>query len=186
MIWRCNQKYARQGERPSTPYLREEEIPTAFVEAVNQLITRRDEIIATFETAIAQLYGTADLNREADRFKEEEDVLFQQINDMIQLNATTAQDQDEYNRRYDALVAQCEAVKAKHAKTKDRIEEKNGQQRKLEAYIRELRQADHLASFDKSLFTGMVDSIAVHAGQSKADKTLMFRFRDGTEIPVEA
>ena len=66
----------------------------------------------------------------------EEDVLCQQINDMIQLNATTAQDQDKYNRRYDALVAQYEVVKAKLAKTKDRIAEKNGQRRKLEAYIR--------------------------------------------------
>ena len=105
---------------------------------------------------------------------------------MIQLNATTAQDQDEYNHRYDTLVAQCEAVKAKHAKAKDRIAEKNGQRRKLEAYIRELREADHLVSFDKSLFTGLVDSIAVHAGQSRSDKTLVFRFRDGTEVPVEA
>ena len=186
MIWRCNRKYARKGERCSTPHLREEEIQTAFIEAVNQLITRRDEIIAAFEVAIAQLYGTDDLVHEVDRLKVEEDVLCQQINDMIQLNATTAQDQDEYNRRYDTLVAQCEAVKAKHAKAKDRIAEKNGQRRKLEAYIRELREADHLVGFDESLFTGLIDSVAVHAGQSKADKTLVFRFRDGTEIPVEA
>ena len=186
MIWRCNRKYARKGERCSTPHLRAEEIQTAFVEVVNQLITRRDEIIAAFETAIAQLCGTDDLACEVDRLRVEEDVLCQQINDMIQLNATTAQGQDEYNRRYDALVAQCEAVKAKQAKIKDRIAEKNGQRRKLEAYVRELRQADHLVSFDESLFTGLVDSIAVHAGQSKVDKTLVFRFRDGTEIPVEA
>lgn len=113
VIWRCNRKYARKGERCSTPHLREEEIQTAFVEAVNQLITWRDEIIAAFETAISQLYGTDDLAREVDRLKVEEDVLCQQLIDMIQLNAATAQNQDEYNRRYDALVAQCEVVKVK-------------------------------------------------------------------------
>lgn len=71
------------------------------------------------------------------------------------------------------------------SKDKGQDRRKNGQRRKLEAYIRELRDADQLASFDAGLFTGLVDSIAVHAGQSKADKTLVFRFRDGTKIPVE-
>ena len=93
VIWRCNRKCESKGERCSTPHLREEEIQTAFVEAVNQLITQRDKIIAAFEMAIAQLYGTDDLVLEVDRLKVEEDVLCKQINDMIQLNATTAQDQ---------------------------------------------------------------------------------------------
>lgn len=133
VIWRCNRKNARKREQSSTTHVREDELQTAFVEDINQLITRRDEIITAFEVTITQFYGTADLIREVNRLKVEEDVLCQQINDMIQLNAATAQDQNEYKRRYDTLVGQSEAVKAKLAKTKDRITEKNGQRRKLEA-----------------------------------------------------
>ena len=35
------------------------------------------------------------------------------------------------------------------------------------------------------LYTSMVDHIVVYPGEAKGAKKLIFRFRDGTEIPVD-
>ena len=40
------------------------------------------------------------------------------------------------------------------------------------------------AAFDKSVFTGTVDCVIVRKGQGKKDRQMVFRFKDGTEIPM--
>ena len=51
--------------------------------------------------------------------------------------------------------------------------------RKLEAFVSELKSAEHLISFDEQLFIRTVEQITVFS------EKLVFVFKDGTEIPVE-
>ena len=77
----------------------------------------------------------------------------------LQENATTAQDQDEYNRRYNALVSQHKTVKGKMDRAQKLIAEKAGQRHVLEAFQRAIKEADHLLEFNEGLFAGTVESI---------------------------
>ena len=41
-----------------------------------------------------------------------------------------------------------------------------------------------MSVFDESVFTGTVDCVIVRKGLRKNDRQMVFRFKDGTEIPM--
>ena len=122
---------------------------------------------------------TAVLEADLQRQGLEKDGVFQRITDLIHENATTKMDQGEYNCRYDALEAQRIAISEKQKRIKEKLSDKLFRKRKLEAFMRELKNAEQLFYFDEQLFIRAVEQVTVFP-----DK-LVFVFRDGTEIPVE-
>lgn len=63
---------------------------------------------------------------------------------------------------------------------KSEITDSVARKSKISRYLEELRQVgDIVAGFDENLWQATVESITVNT-----DKTLVFTFRDGTEIPV--
>ena len=88
-------------------------------------------------------------------------------------------DQGEYNRRYDGLETQRDAISGKQRRIKEKLADKLFRKRKLEAFTCELESAEQLIYFDEQLFIRTAEQITVFP-----DK-LVFVFKDGTEIPVE-
>ena len=95
-----------------------------------------------------------------------------------------AQDQEEYNRRLKALYARCEELKSSMAKVRSQIMDRAGRSRNIEAYLQRISSTELLTEFDKSVFTGTVDCVIVCKGQGKNDRQMVFRLKDGTEIPM--
>ena len=184
MIWRCNEKYAVKGQPCPSPHLRNEEIQNAFVQAVNRVIERKDEVLSALQEALATLADTDGLEREIERLQAEQDVVSQQMSRMIRENAEVAQNQAEYNARLQPLEEQYEALKGAMLRTKEAISEKTGRRRKLEAFMRELSENDLLTAFDERVFLGTVEKITVSKGQCKSEKQLVFRFKDGKDVAV--
>lgn len=50
--------------------------------------------------------------------------------------------------------------------------------------MRYLSRTELLTEFDEGVFSGTVDCVIVCKGQGKNDRKLIFRFKDGTEIPM--
>ena len=73
------------------------------------LLERRSEIFSAYETIIANLTDTAQLDRELERAQARLDEAHQEMERMARRNAEIAQDQEEYNRAFDALSAKCSA-----------------------------------------------------------------------------
>ena len=67
VIYRCNRKYEKKGAPCPSPHVREEELRTAFEKALGMLLERRSEIFSAYETIIANLTDTAQLDRELER-----------------------------------------------------------------------------------------------------------------------
>ena len=185
VIYRCNRKYEKKGAPCPSPHVREEELRTAFEKALGMLLERRSEIFSAYETIIANLTDTAQLDRELERAQARLDEAHQEMERMARRNAEIAQDQEEYNRAFDALSAKCSALKEKIGALKAQLAAKAGRRRKLEAFMAQLREKEALAPFDERTFAAMVDHIVVYPGEAKGAKKLIFRFRDGTEIPVD-
>ena len=185
VIYRCNRKYEKKGAPCPSPHVREEELRTAFEKALGMLLERRSEIFSAYETIIANLTDTAQLDRELERAQARLDEAHQEMERMARRNAEIAQDQEEYNRAFDALSAKCSALKEKIGALKAQLAAKAGRRRKLEAFMAQLREKEALAPFDERIFAAMVDHIVVYPGEAKGAKKLIFRFRDGTEIPVD-
>lgn len=135
MIWRCNEKYAVKGRPCPSPHLRDEEIQNAFVQAVNQVLEQKEEILTALQEALTTLTDTDALECEIERLQAEQDVVSQQMSRMIRENAEVAQNQAEYNARLQPLEEQYEALKGAMLRTKETISEKTGRRRKLEAWL---------------------------------------------------
>ena len=89
-----------------------------------------------------------------------------------------------YGEDMEELYARCEELKSSMAKVRSQIMDKAGRSRNIEAYLQKISRTEPLTVFDESVFTGTVDCVIVRKGQEKNEKQLIFRFKDGTEIPM--
>ena len=183
-IWRCNRKYEAKGSPCPSPHLREEELQTAFLKAINQVIQKKAEIIEACSQALRTLNDTSSLEQKMERLQTEKDMVYGRIESLIHENAQVAQDQEEYNRRMEALYIRCEELKSSMAKVRGQIMDRAGRSRNVEAYLQRISRTEPLTAFDESVFTGTVDCVITRKGQGKTEKQLIFRFKDGTEIPI--
>lgn len=84
---------------------------------------------------------------------------------------------NNYQKRYDGLVARFDKAKARHTEVTDLITERTARKHQIETYLQELRSRKLLTEFRDSDWLAMVDFITVH---SKED--IRVTFKDGTEI----
>lgn len=105
-------------------------------------------------------------------------VLVEMTQNIVAENARVAQDQDEYQKRYDGLVQRYDTAKARYDKVVAAISAKEAQSERLADFIKVLKVQDRtISEFDGSLWGGMVEFVTV--GRNKEIKVT---FRDGTEI----
>ena len=178
VIYRCNRKY--NDEKCQTPHVTEDEVKAAFVSAYNQLVTEKKEIIANTEIIRKMLCRTDDLEAEKRVLEEEMSIAAERAQCLIAENARVAQNQDEYQERYDAMVGRYNAAKVRYDEVVDAIAAKAAQSERLLEFIRTMKvQEGILAEFDERIWSSMVEFVTVGQG-----KEITVIFRDGTEIEV--
>ena len=129
VIYRCNSKY--NGEKCQTPHVTEEEIKIAFVSAYNQLVSEKEEIIANAELIRKTLSVTDALQEEKIKLEDELAVIVEMTQNIVTENARVAQDQDEYQKRYDGLVKRYDETKARYDEVVAAISAKQAQSERL-------------------------------------------------------
>ena len=107
-------------------------------------------------------------------------VLVEMTQNIVAENARVAQDQNEYQKRYDGLVNRYDEAKARYDKVVAVISAKEAQSEWLADFIKVLKAQDGtISEFDSSLWGGMVEFVTVGR-----NKDITVTFRDGTEIPT--
>ena len=178
VIWRCNRKYARKGNACPNRHLEEKELREAFVEAVNRLISRREEILDAAEAFSTMLADTSGLEQQLDRLTAGKDVILRKLTVMVHENAVKEQDQDEYQRQYQEVEGELSRLDTEMEKLKTKKADRLLRKNKLQAFMGRLRASEQLAAFDEGMFLGLTETVRVYPDR------LVFVFRDGTEIPV--
>ena len=179
VIWQCNHKFDG-GEKCTTPHLDEDTIKRLFIKALNILCKERDLIIAGFEEIKDTAFSTDALEAEADALNGEVNTVAELIQKCIDENARVAQDQSEYQKRYDALVRQFEAAKAKLDETQSAIARTRAQRQMMESFMEALRSLpEQVEIFDEGAWYALCDFITVYG---KDD--IRVTFQNGTEIRV--
>ncbi|MFA7523472.1 MAG: recombinase family protein [Halothiobacillaceae bacterium] len=175
VIWQCNHKF--DGQKCATPTLTEDEIKELFLRAANQVIDQKEQFIAIYEQVLSRSLDTTALESELSDLEAEINIAAELIEECIKENAHVALDQDEYQKRYDALVARFDKAKARHTEVTDLIAERMARKHQIEAYLKNLRSREPLTEFWETDWLAMVDYITVH---SKND--IRVTVKDGTEI----
>lgn len=174
-VWQCNQKYKNEV-RCTTPYLDEASVKERFTAAVNQLLAGRDAAIAAYEQGMAQALDTTELEAQQQELLDEMEILNSTIQQMIRQNATVAQDQADYNRRFDSLSKKFKDAEAKKAAVTQQISDILDRRGTMEDFLRILKQQDgEITAFSEKLWCGLLDYATAYA-----DGRLSFTFKNGS------
>ncbi len=180
-LWQCNAKFKNE-RRCETPILTTDEVKAAFIEAYNLLMTDLPRVIEDCEAARRMLRDFTELDALIGQKVVESETLRGMVRALIDENASTAQSQEEYQKKYDALAKKFDAVVTELdalEKEKDRRIRRDGA---IELSIRTMRRSRRaLTEWNDTIWTVMVEKAVVHR-----DKTITFHFRNGSEITVEA
>ena len=176
VIYRCNSKY--KEKKCGTPHVTEEEVKAAFLSAYNKLVSEKAEIVANAEIIRETLCRTDALEEEKRNLENDMAVLAVMVQSAIDENARIAQDQGEYQERYNGLVGRYDTVKARYDEVVRAITEKEAKNERLAGFIKILKAQDGIiAEFDERLWSSMVDFVTVGR-----NKEMAVTFRNGTEI----
>nr|WP_283243157.1 zinc ribbon domain-containing protein [Yeguia hominis] len=181
-VWRCNGKFNGEA-KCGTPALTTEGIQRMFLQAYNQLMGDREQVIQACEvmrSIIASDYSK--LDAEIDALNEEIQVVAGLVNQRIKENTTTQQSQEEYNKKYNRLIKRYEKAVDRLNKATAERESRMQRDRDLWIFISSIiEQPLVLGTWDEGLWLTLLDTATVHA-----DNRITFRFKDGTDIGVGA
>lgn len=182
IVWQCNEKYKVKGRvNCRTPHLSEDELKNAFLCAMNQILLDKETYISNYDPIIEMLTDTSAQDEEITALGERVMGVHAEIKALVDQNAHSIQNQDDYQRRYDDLVIRYEDLKARlaavDAEKQGRLLRKN----KILHFLDKLRGQDNLLNeFDEPLFRATVDSMIVHTKDN-----VVVKFRDGREIAID-
>ena len=126
---------------------------------MNTLITEKDEIIANIRLIRQTVCDVTVLEEEQDKLRSEMEIVVELTQSCVAENARTAQNQEDYQKRYDGLVERYE---------------------KLGIFIDTLeKHGEPIVEFDAGMWGSMVENITVDK-----DKNMTVTFKDGSEVGV--
>jgi len=138
----------------------------------------KDRILEDINDVIKVLSDTSKLDAKVVELQNKMEVISGLVDKMIKENTRTAQDQVEFNRRYEELSTQYESEKNALNKTLEKRSYKQAQQIKMKAYLEEIKKADnYLPEWSNDVWMLMVEKAIVNR-----DKTVTFKLTSGTEI----
>lgn len=179
VIWRCNHKFNGVC-KCNTPHLYEDAIKEKFLSACNQLFENRDEILENCRMMQNLLTDCTEIDEKQQEVLQEMEVVSELTRKHIMENSQTAQNQDEYNAHYNALVERYDKLQKKSFSLQKQKEERLAKRDLIGGFILELSKCKELLTeFDEQLWIAAVDKVTVFQ-----DGRLLFVFKDGTEIEV--
>lgn len=120
------------------------------------------------------------LEAQAARLNEEMNVAAELIQKCIDENARIAQNQSEYEKRYDSLAERFDTAKTQLDEAQASITQKQAQRKMMENFMAELTSLpEKIDYFDEGAWYALVDFVTVYG-----KKDVRFTFKNGMEIPV--
>lgn len=176
VIWQCNSKF-KGGSKCTTPHLYEEHIKESFITAMNQILENRDEIIENC-LLLSQNFTFAD-DSAIEKVTQEMDVVAGLTKNLILQHTRTPMKKELYEAEYEKLVQRFEALQAKHNALLLKKEMMESKLKFILHYAETLRGQDVITEFSEDLWLKAIDNATICI-----DGSMVFRFKDGTEITV--
>ena len=173
VIWRCNNKYGGDA-KCSTPHVTQEELEKAFVSVMQKVITEKDVIFAVCREVLDEALDTSELDRIATRLQDQALGMAERVRKLVEENARVRRDQEEYQREYEALVAEHEKLSQQIQDVEVQRKDKADRRRRIEVFLRMLEEQGECRRFEPYTFVALVDKVVV-----RQDGKLNFCFRNG-------
>ncbi|MPM88504.1 hypothetical protein SDC9_135608 [bioreactor metagenome] len=176
-IWQCNAKF-RGEEKCRTPHLYEDDIKVLFLNAVNELMINREELIEDGRALRRAFTDFSGIDNEISEITSELDVLSGLVQKLVDANATSTLDQKDYRNRYNIYIERYEKAKKRFDTLREQRQMQELKGDILSGFLFELSELYELPMvFKDATWDVLVDHVTVHT-----DGRVVFTFKNGTEV----
>lgn len=148
-------------------------IQDAFVQAFNQIIDRKNEIIQICEDTMLERCDTSGLVARLAELHTELEIITEFMKRHISTNAHVTIDQAEYQRQYDEYEARYNEAQRRISEAEAHREALTAKRGKLKGYLDMLREQGLIRTFNEALWCGAVEQVRI-----LKDGTMRFIFKD--------
>ena len=142
------------------------------MDAVNDLVRNKSEILENLRLGISAAADTAELEAKRDAARDEMVLLAGMIQQMITDNARFAQDQAEYRNNYQTAVERYEDAKKNYENIVAQIAEKHKRAETINTFVKNVEKLGVISEFDEVLWGLLIESVTVF---SKDDIRVVFK-----------
>ena len=183
VIWRCNRKYERGGQRCTTPYVREDAIKAGFVQVMARLLADRQMVLEDCKRVLDEVLCTDEQSRQIAKLQDQAVGLAQRIRSLVNENARTQMTEEEFKREYDKLASRYEKLAERIAAIQREKDDKEYRVKRISLFMRMLTRQEECLGFDPALFTAFVEKVVISG--SKKEVRLVYVLRDGSEYKID-
>ena len=149
--------------------------------AVSKLTADRQDLIDTCNRLKNELADTTLLDEQSSALLDESNLLTEMIKKLIEQNASTAMNQEEYARKYNDYAARFEKATAEYEKLQKQKLRRLHQSDILETFAFEIISLPDLRiEFSDRLWLNLIDRATVYG-----DEKIVFKFKNGAEVEEE-
>ena len=177
VVWQCNGKF--KGEhRCQTPHFTEDQIKDRFVAAVNQLLKHQDAVIENCEQVRDALTDCTQIDDEIEQLIREIEVVTELTRKCVEENSHIAQNQVEYQMRYDEYCGRYNALASRVNDLQQQREQRLARGDGFNLFIKSFRKLDvTVTAFDDRLWQTLLETVTV-----QNNGKLSFKFNNGVTV----
>lgn len=177
MIWRCGHKYDGDA-KSSTGHINNNRLEDLFLDAIRLRFTTRANPL--LEQHILNASDASSLELEAVGLVAQIEQVAKQLDTLIARNARIVEDQDDYEKAFNAAHTKHQELLAQHTDVLTKIRDKHNRLAAYRYYQQEIAAIDiDRLAFSPYLCVSLLDDATV-----SADGSITFTFRDGSEQTI--
>ena len=177
IIYQCNSKF-KNTEKCKTPILTEVQIQNLFIEAYNIAMADKTRVLEDCDLIIETICDCTELDAEIENLAEELTVISELVSQCVRENAKKKQSQEEYTKKYNALVRRYEKSEKRLNEASLEKAERINKAREIHTFIDALRNTPNsITEFDAELWTTLVEKVAV-----SHDRKCVVYFKNGVSV----
>ena len=143
------------------------------------MIAQREHVIAACRLAVKEVLDADDLRIEQEGLEEKLLLLNERIRRLVNDNAKTEVDQEEYRREYDALSVEYRQATDRIREIDEEVRSREARKKQIALFLRMFEKQEADVEFDPGMFVAMVEKVVVRAAKENKRKELQFELRSG-------
>ena len=179
-IYQCNHKFLKGKDKCTTPSLKEADIKRAFLEAYNELIDQKDEILELINAVNYAQFDDEPIKEKMSLLSDELHDQNELINSLITANNKKPMEQEVFLRKYSRYKEKAASLKAEIEELRREAQIMHGKFVLFSKRIEELKNANKISNFEDLLFTTFIDKVVAYN-----DLSLEFNFVTGQAIRIK-
>ena len=176
-VWHCNSRIVNGC---TTPIVKTEEVQGLFIDAYNEMLNGKEEVLADCKAMYKVLFDTSRIDEKLIGLKLNLEVVAEKAKKLTTKLAEDLISQADYGVNYDMLDKEYKCVLADMKELESEKQDLKNRAKMMTIFIKTLESTtDVLSCWDEQIWLSTIESASIHA-----DKSITFKFNSGLEVRV--